>query len=219
MAIHRFGGCVLLAVSGLAVSCGPSEKPHDFIDTAPVRGSVEGLWNFPGNGSLPDILGASEALVLAEVTDVAATTTDLASETPPAWIPQAIRDTWGLPYTTYTARVEEWLKGSGPEEITITDVGGLTADGPVFLNGDFLLQVGRKYVVSLGPNQGMPGGGQYSRSSGGRGSFEVTDGYVHVLNHPLAQDLQQQWGGMALADFVRALQGLVAATPAPNVAP
>jgi len=195
-------------------ACGGGAKEANFIDSAPVRGDVEALWGFPGDGSLADIAGASEAVVVVEVIEVVGVEYSGPYDVP-EWMPAAIAESWsrGLPYTTYRLGVDRWLKGAGGQEILITDGGGITPDGPIFMDGDFLVEAGRKYVMALAPNVGMPGAGQYTRRAGSRGTFEVTDGFVHVLNHPIAEDLQEQYGGMALADFVQVLEGFVAATP------
>ncbi len=208
----------------LLAACGGGTDRDRYIDDEPVTGSMEGLWGFPGDGSLAAIVGASDAVVVAEVIEVVGVEYSGPYDVPES-IPAAIAESWsrGLPYTTYRVRVDQWLKGSGGQEILITDFGGIMEDVPFFIDGDFLLETGRKYVMTLEPNRGMPGDGQYTRNGGSRGTFEVTDGFVHVLNHPLAEDLQDQYGGMPLADFLEVLEGYVAnpwsPPPPPTPAP
>ena len=210
-----FAWPAVVALLSLLAACGGAEQ-EDYIDSTPSSGSVEALWGFPGDGSLPAILGALEAVVVAEVIEVVGVQYSGPYEVPES-IPTAIAESWsrGLPYTTYRIGIDQWLKGSGGQEILITNSGGITPDGPIFFDGDFLLEPGRKYVMALVPKGGMPGDGVYTRRGGSRGTFEVTDDFVHVLNHPLADDLQAQYGGTALADFVQVLEGYVANPPPP----
>jgi len=186
---------------------GPLLREGEFIDSQPIRGQSGGAVTvFP----LPTAVARADAIVVVEILEVL----DKSDHTSP------IRDETGAvireilvsPITTYRGQVTEWIKGSGNHEIVISWWRGLTPDGPRFSDGGFLPQEGRKYLLLLSPKTpGIPGAGAYETS--GFAGYEVTDGFVHVLNHPLWQDLQEEYGGMPLADFVQVLKGFVANPP------
>ena len=179
----------------------------EFIDTNPIRGD---------SGAFV-VISRVDTVVVAEILEVVAVTVRT-RPAPPNWPVDEIED---RPVTAYSARVDQWVKGEGEGEILITQFGGVTASGPRFTDGDFLLQPGRRYVVALTDRDKLeivPGPGQYVKTGLGLGAFEVTDGFVHVLNNPIAQDLQEQFGGMPLADFVQVLEGYVA-NPPPSPTP
>ena len=205
----------VVALVSLAAACGgeADEPTGGFIDSKPYRGSTEAMWDFPGDGSLAALVTAGEAVVVAEVIEVVGVEYNEPSTAPvPEGMDPEFVERWrlGWLYTTYRVAVEQWLKSDGPAEILITDVGGMTVDGAIHLDGDFLLEEGRRYLMTLVLNMGAhPGEGQYSRPGGSRGTFEVTDGFVHVLNHPMAEDLEELYGGMALAEFVQVVEGFV----------
>jgi hypothetical protein len=194
------------ALLGLVVACGDADRDH-YIDEEPVTGSIDASWSFPGDGSLLDMVRASEVVVVADVIEVVGVEYDGPHERPES-IPEEMAESLirGLPWTTYRLGVGEWLKGSGAQEILITDLGGITPDGPYFIDSDFLLEAGRKYVMTLVPYPAIHGPGDYMRRGGSRGNFEVTDGFVHVLNHPRARGLDEQFGGMPLDEFVEVLR-------------
>ena len=180
----------------------------EFIDSKPVQGAAgQALRDFPGDGSLAAFVARSDAVIVGEVVEIV----DLfisTSSAPPNW---PVAEIENPPWSTYRVRVDQWLKGSGSAEILVGRFGGITPSGPYFLDGDFLLEPARSYVLILLNKQAVePGPGQYTSYTSGRGGFEVTDGFVHVLNHPLTQDLQEQYGGMPLADFMQLLEGLIA---------
>jgi hypothetical protein len=213
---------IALAVLALAIACGGNGRSSEtnfseFIDSRPINGSVGTSWNFPGDGSLWALVADADAIGVFEVLRVV----DVTNIPPPPLEFQ--RPAVGLVYSTYRAKAEQWVKGAGPSEFLVTELGGVSPVhpelGPIFFNGDFLLESGRKYVLLLWEKSSeSPGTGQYLSGAGGRGWFEVTDGLVHVLNHPLTQDLQEEFGGMPLADFVQVLRGYVA-NPPPSPTP
>lgn len=88
--------------------------------------------------------------------------------------------------TTYGAKVAEWVKGSGEATMSVVESGGLTSDGtPIFDDGSFLLEPGRKYLLLLYRNAQ----GDYQFSGWARWGFDLTDG-VKVMNHPDTRDLE-----------------------------
>jgi hypothetical protein len=200
----------------LTVACGDSADTGRYIDDeASVGGSAQGLWGFPGDGSLHAIVADSEAVVLGEVVEVVGVAYTGPHDLLPEGLSEENAESWrrGFPTTTYRIRVDRWLKGSGTAEISVSSTGGITPDGPMFVDGDFLLEPGRKYVMALDPTPPRAlGDGEYARKGGSRGAFEVTDGYVHVLNDPITQEIQEQYNGMPLDDFV-ALVNTYATTP------
>ena len=67
-----------------------------------------------------------------------------------------------------------------------------------------MLETGHKYVLLLDTSdQGEKfGASEYWNNVHGFSAFQVTDGVVHVLNHPIAEHLSEQYNGMALEDFL-----------------
>jgi hypothetical protein len=208
---------LIAALVGLlaATACGGSADTGRYIDDEPsVGGGLPGLWGFPGDGSLHAIVAEVDAVVVGEVVEVVGVVYS-GPDDPPEGLSEEAAESWrrGFPTTTYRIRVDRWLKGSGTAEISVSSTGGITPDGPMFVDGDFLLEPGRKYVMALDPTPPRAlGDGEYARKGGSRGAFEVTDGYVHVLNHPITQEIQEQYNGMPLDDFV-ALVNTYATTP------
>lgn len=185
----------------------------EFIDTKPVRGSSGALVVM--SGGLPGVVSRADAIVVSEITEIV----DVTIPTRPAPPNFPVAEIEEYPVTTYSARVDQWVKGVGGDKLLITDVGGVTDSGPRFVDGDFLLEPGRRYVLALyEKREGLPGPGQYERAGLGLGAFEVTDGFVHVLNNPLTQDLQAQFGGMPLQEFVQVLEDYVT-NPPPSPTP
>lgn len=187
----------------------------EFIDSRPIGGGGTAWISIPGG--LPGVVGRADAVVLAEITDVV-DTIERPMPAPPNYPVAEVED---HPVTIYSASVEQWVKGSGPGSILITQFGGVTASGPRFTDGDFLLQPGRAYVVSLMDKdklEDVPGPGGYVKMGLGLGAFEVTDGFVHVLNNPLTKDLQEEFGGMPVADFLDIVRDFVA-NPPPSPTP
>ena len=170
----------------------------EFIDTRPIRGAQTGGLLILPPGGFPGLVAAAEAVVLADLIEVADVTTPI-QPAPPNVPAEVIQ---GTPVTTYRASVAQWLKGDGNEEILIGQSGAITPAGPVFTDGDFLLQPGRRYVLLLTTLPfSPPGPGELFPVALGRSMFEVTDGFVHVLNNPITTDLQEQYGGFPLAAF------------------
>ncbi len=187
----------------------------EFIDSKPIGGDGGAWISIPGG--LPGVVSRADAVVVAEITDVV----DIIGRTQPAPPNFPVAQVEDYPLTIYSARVEQWIKGSGADEILIAQFGGVSASGPRFTDGDFLLQRGRRYVVALMDKdklEGIPGTVDYVKRGLGFGAFEVTDGYVHVLNNPLTQELQGEFGGMPLREFVGILRDFVA-NPPPSPTP
>ncbi len=222
---------VVTALLATLAACtgGSGEQPAagEFIDSRPIGGSLEGLWNFPGDASLPTLVTYADAVVVLDVLEIV----DVTNVPPP--FADVSPDTVGLLYTTYRVRVEQWIKGSGKSEFLVTQLGGISPDhpeaGPIFFDGDFLLEPGRSYALLLRERPpDSPGDGQYRPFGAGRGGFEVTDGFVHVLNHSITRNLQgpsgpihvgnlqELYGGMPQKEFVAALQDYVANPPPPE---
>jgi hypothetical protein len=119
-----------------------------------------------------------------------------------------------IPWTTYSARVEQWIKGgAGETEITITEAGGVDYDGPRLLTGTFLAQVGRRYLITLGtPN--VPGTGDYQGVLAGWASFEIGDGLIRVLNENNSRRLMGAYNLTPLEDFIAMVREWIIAPPA-----
>lgn len=224
---------IAVALVALTVGCGsddearvgstddaavePSAAQGPFIDTYPVTGTGQPYRHLPGDGSLAAIAADVDAIVVLEVTEIV----DMIIPTRPAPEGWPVASLEGPPWTTYRVRVHQWIKASGGEEILITQYGGIITEtelghippGPYFLDGDFLLQPDRKYVLLMKEKPpGIPGQGDYITSYGGRGGFEVTDGYVHVLNNPIAVGLD--WAsGLTTEEFVDVLAGYLVSPP------
>jgi hypothetical protein len=188
-----------------------------FIDTHPVTGTGQPYRHLPGDGSLAAITADVDVIAVVEVTEIV----DLVIPTRPApqgWPVEIIEET---PWTTYRAHVEQWVKSSGGAEILIAGYGGIVTEtelgqlgpGPHFIDGDFLLEPGRRYVLLMKDKPAsIPAQGDYITSYGGRGGFEVTDGYVHVLNHYIADKVR--WAsGLTTEEFVDVLEGYLASPP------
>jgi hypothetical protein len=86
--------------------------------------------------------------------------------------------------TTSTMSVSRWLSGEGPDKIEVMTHGGFMSDGlPFFLDGTFLLEQGRTYLLALYRDRN----GIYVAGSA-RTGFDLTEG-VKVLNYPDTRDL------------------------------
>lgn len=106
--------------------------------------------------------------------------------------------------TTYSAKVESWIKGSGDSTLLVRAIGGVsTYDGsPFFLDGYFLLEPGRSYLLVLHWDEVQ---GVYQLDTARRG-FDITAG-VSVLNHPDTRDLEY-FEEMSVDDFVAYVRSL-----------
>ena len=186
----------------------------EFIDSRPIEGSSGALVII--SGGLPGVVGRADAIVVAEGLEGG----DVTVPTRPAPPNFPVAEIEESPLTTYSARVDQWVKGSGPGELLVTQFGGITESGPEFVDGFFLLEAGRTYILSLYlKDPDLPTQADYVASVNGLVTFEVTDGFVHVLNHPMTQELQERYGGMPLAEFVQVLEGYVAQQPADGASP
>ena len=190
---------------------GQSDLPDgQFIDTMEPGPGPSVYWNLIGDGSLHAHVDAAEAVAVVAVTDVVSVDYYHSPMPPGIELPKEGFPQEGIPATTYSASVEQWLKGGGPDQVLISQGGGPSerTGKPIVFDGTFLLQPGRRYLLLLG---GITKG-EYQPLYGGRGAFEVTDGFVHVLNHPNAGAFQEQYSGMPLDGFV-ALVNTYVATP------
>lgn len=199
---------------GLVQNESPLLAEGEFIDSRPAwPGREAQITTVP----LPTAVAGADAVVVVdglEIVDETDYTTPLRAGD------EVIRELSISLITTYRAHVEQWVKGSGGDEIMITWWGGMTPEGPRLFDGAFLPQKGRKYLLLLGERSAdSPGIGDFFTMGFGRGSFEVTDGAVHVLNHPLTRKLQEQFGGMPLEEFVDVLRGYVTNPPPPTPRP
>jgi hypothetical protein len=185
----------------------------EFLDSKPIEGTHHASGTII---PLPQAARRATAIVIVEVTAIADAqdyTSSLRDSDGKVFLESVIS-----PITTYRASVQQWVKGTGPDEILIAWWGGGTPDGLDFYDGGFLPQVGRKYLLLLSrKSPDLPGPGEYETA--GDAGYEVTDGRVHVVNNPLWQDLQAKYGGMPVGDFVAVLQGFLAATPEPSATP
>lgn len=174
---------------------GPSEANSEFWDAdGEVHGPVDSLvvTHISDFGGLA---GAADAIVVVRVDAIEETTRqgeipgDITAEDPEfeddlAFIEEELGD--NPLSTTYSATVEQWLKGDGSDEISIRNFGGLTSRGDaVFIDGYFLLEPGREYILLLNEN----GDSLYTHGNARRG-FDITDGVVKVLNNPQTADLE-----------------------------
>ncbi len=90
--------------------------------------------------------------------------------------------------TGFRVDVQRWLKGSSPPTITVKQGGGWLADGtPYVVDGDFLLEIGRTYLMVLRP---LSDPAVYARVWDSRGGFDVTRGTIRVYKSVLTQDLK-----------------------------
>lgn len=189
----------VISVLGLLVACSSVQSdespssPSLFWDTeGDVRG-MECLTRFFA-WELGDIVAKSDAVAVVRVSEIADVTRvgipavptiegDDSTRAKLESIEEAAAD---MPTnTTYRAEVEEWIDGTGSNELMIRDFGGRLTDGtPVFCDLQFLLEPDRTYLLSL--SQGDDG---VYTTSFARGSFDVTDG-VKVLNNPRTRDLE-----------------------------
>jgi len=158
------------------------------------------------------LVSMNEAVVVVEITDIQQTerlgrlpvtvTAEDPSDQP--MLDRNNAEMADLPTsTTYLAKVQEWIKGTGGDEINISASGGSFSDGTLdFVDGFFLLEPGRRYLLLLSKNQD----GVYS-CCWSRAGFELTEG-VKVLNHPDTRDLEH-FEQMSVEEFEAYVAGLV----------
>ncbi|HEY5624871.1 MAG TPA: cohesin domain-containing protein [Dehalococcoidia bacterium] len=190
----------------------------EFTDARPAQPDSSLIW-LP-HGGLPAIIELVEGIVVVEVAEIVDVTVPK-EPAPPGWPAEELD---GDPLTTYDVLVEQWIKGDGGTELRIVGPGGITEDGPDFEGGAFPLEPGRRYTLALVPMRpSLPVTADYLWDWGGFASFEVTDGFVHVLNHELTGDLEEKYGGMPEDEFVAILKNIVAnppkITPLPTLSP
>ncbi len=188
----------------------PLLQPDQYIDSLPT---VSGVPLDATPVALPQLATAAEEIAVLEVTSVVGVVVPTAgpgSATPRKRISQP------LPWTTYNVHVDQWIKGDGPTDTTVITIGGIDYDGPRLYEGTFLLQPGRKYLMPLRASTDQtPGSAMYEGAGTGWASFEVTDGYVHVLNDARAQDLLGQYEGAKLSDIIPQVHQWIVSPPSP----
>jgi hypothetical protein len=101
-------------------------------------------------------------------------------------------------HTTYSGKVESWIKGSGDSALLVRGIGGVSSFTGMssYPDGYFLLEPGRMYLLLLYVDSVD---GHYFYGSA-REAFDLTDG-VKVLNHPITRDLEH-FEDMSVDDFV-----------------
>jgi hypothetical protein len=180
----------------------------EFIDSWPATG---GRVVQADPQSLEQLAPVVDEIAIVEITGVLL----LSPWTPPAGSPTARDpDFQPLPWTTYEARIRQWIKGDGPEETTITIIGGVTENGPQYLDGTFLPTVGRVYVMPMQVRgETTPGTGMYEGTTNGATTYEVTDGTVHVLNNAKTHPFSIDYAGLTLEEFIVRIQEWIQASP------
>ena len=197
MRLISFFGVALTA--SLLLSCGGTDE-RVFIDEEPIEGSHHASWDFPGDGSLKDIVRTVDFVGVFTIDEIVSVDSIEEGRTT-------------LLYTTYRATPTHWIRGESGESILITQFGGIDEEthSPQFTDGSFLLTEGNSYLLSMTSKpERVPGPGTYWPYGGGRGAFQVTDGVVHVLNHPIADGLTEEFGGMPLDAFISAVSQFAA---------
>lgn len=141
----------------------------------------------------PELVHSSAAIVAVNISGIESTTLpqpvpdDVAVGEPETQLMieemARVRDSTPMT-TTYRGTVSDWILGDGPPELLITGFGGVGAEGnEFFIDGSFLLESGRRYLLFLTED----GGDYYYHTA--RTSFDLTSG-VYVLNHPDTRDLE-----------------------------
>jgi hypothetical protein len=156
--------------------------------------------------SFQDVILTSDALVIAEVTSIVDSSRANVQQTQPEM--------------TFGVRIEQWIKGSGPDTISVRWWGSLTVDGPRFFESTFVPQVGRKYFLALTKRRPCEFfHGDYQTSGFGSHDLEVTDGRVHVLRDSRAQYEVGRYAGLPVAEFVSDVEAILAPENAPSITP
>jgi hypothetical protein len=188
----------------------PELPDGQYIDSLPAVGCVP----VPKSRvALPQLAASADEIAVLEVSSIAGVVIPTAG---PGSATPAKRANQPLPWTTYNVHVDQWIKGDGPTDTTVTTIGGIDYDGPRLYNGTFLLQAGRKYLMPLrATTPQTPGSAKYEGASTGWASFEVTDGFVHVLNDARAREQLGQYGGLKLSDIIPQVQQWIVSPPPP----
>jgi hypothetical protein len=202
---------IVLPLVATTVACGSSgQTASPFWDASgDVRGS-EAIYS--STSDLSKKIEWADAAVVLEVTGVESIATagpigPVLAEDPADQARVDAIEGFGEDYprfTTYKASVQRWLKGGGASTISIIGAGGYMASTKqwVFLDGMFLLEPGRTYLLLL---QETPSGDWlYGQATG---AFDLTGG-VHVLNHPITRDLERL-EQMSVEDFTTYVTSLV----------
>lgn len=200
----------------------PFEGPYpvladgQYIDSLPT--------NIPtvssGFEAVPLTKGASTSANIAvlEITGIVET---IIPTSPPGQITPDDRRGQDIPWTTYSARVMEWIKGgNGETEMKVTIAGGNRSDGPFLITGTFLAQAGRTYLTTLDPKTAdVPGSGDYAGALAGWSSFEIGDGAIHVLNENNSRRFMGAYNLTPLDEFIAMVREWIIAPPAVTPTP
>lgn len=218
--IRDSGGDDSVAASPTATSEPyPVLEDGQFIDSLPQVATSPG-----GIRPLPLTYGASKAAAIAVVTITGVEGSVVPSPGPGTATPME-RSYQPVPWTTYKAQVEQWIKGgNGETDITLAEVGGIDYDGARLLTASFLAQVGRTYLIVLDPSTAeTPAPGQYFGALFGWANFEVGDGAIHVLNEANSWRFMGAWNGTPLDQFIADIHewmnGPPSVTPTPPPTP
>lgn len=208
----------ILVLLLVACSDGNSEQPGSLFWDSPH--DVPGVEVLPigGDRDFSDLVWLSDAAVVAEITEIESTelpspmSDDVIIEDPEyAEVLEqidAIRTRTPI-VTTYSADILNWLSGDGDSRVSVTQTGGVGPDdNKFFLDGSFLLEPGRTYLLLL-----TWGGGEYWFRSA-RTGFDLTDG-VKVLNHETTRDLEV-FEDMSVDEFVEHVSEIAGSSPGPD---
>lgn len=208
--------------AGVFVACGggddgpkPTPTPvrvdlgdGEYIDSYPEGAGIASGLQF---NTLEQLASSVEFIAVVEVTSIKDTLIPTAGA---GTLTPMDRKFQYLPWTTYNMRVTQWLKGDGPDEITVTIVGGEDYDGHRYYEGTFLPTVGRTYVMPLQTRPAeAPGDGDYEGTTSGATTFEVTDGTVRVLSNSKTQPLVEGIEGITLEELIDRVADWIFAGP------
>ena len=182
-----FKWLLVLPVLVLAVACGSETYAQSqFWDSkVEVRGNPWDFFDPSQRPSLAEFVQESDIIVtvrIGAIHDVEMPSSDhsniiYADPDQKARSEQSDKILDGIPIsTTYSGQVDTWIKGSGDSSLLVRTIGGVSAyDGSAFfLDGFFLLEPGRSYLLIL---HWDPGLGVYDLGLA-RSSFDITDGVL-----------------------------------------
>jgi len=193
----------------------PTSGPYPILADGQYIDSLADVKTIPSDFSaVPMTYLASKVGAIAVVEITGIVSSGVPSPGPGTRTP-SIRRFQPLPWTTYTARVEQWIKGgNGQTEITISELGGIDYDGPRLFTGTFLAQTGRKYLVAMDERSpDAPGTGDYAGALSGWANFEVGDGTIHVLNENNSRRLMGAYNLTPLDEFIAMIREWIVARP------
>jgi hypothetical protein len=139
--------------------------------------------------SIPELIQHSDAVVRGAVDQVAGTGYDSTS----------IPNSKGVPFTEFSFKVTDWIRGTGPDTIVLHQSGGPAEDGSTFeLDDDPLFRVGESDVLFLKESPS----GSYYVVAGPTGRFLVSDKTARAMPHgQVQQDFPEPVG-----DLIRQIQ-------------